>query len=174
LVILDEFQRYRQILDEKDADPFLKALLEPEDSVVPPAVLLLSATPYRLLSTRWEEARGALAHSKLLELIEFLAGADVRERAKALFADFGDKLRDIAAHADASRPELVEEVARAAKLRDDLRGGGKEPGRELSRRKPAQRYDTRAKLNENSGFADFFWCGRALRHNLKSSRKRSI
>src|SRR3546814_19634103 len=27
LVILDEFQRYRQILDEKDQDPLLKALL---------------------------------------------------------------------------------------------------------------------------------------------------
>lgn len=122
LVILDEFQRYRQILDEKDADPLLKALLEPEHLVVPPAVLLLSATPYRLLSTRWEEARGALAHSQLLELIEFLAGADVRERAKVLFADFGDKLRDIAAHADASSPELAAEVAQAARLRDELRG----------------------------------------------------
>lgn len=122
LVILDEFQRYRQILDEKDADPLLKALLEPEASAVPPAILLLSATPYRLLSTRWEEARGALAHAELLELIEFLAGHDVRERAKTLFSDFGDKLRDIAAHADASHPELAGEVAEAARLRDELRG----------------------------------------------------
>jgi hypothetical protein len=30
LVILDEFQRYRQLLDEKDADPLLKALLDPK------------------------------------------------------------------------------------------------------------------------------------------------
>ncbi|MDO8605724.1 MAG: hypothetical protein Q7R40_04235 [Phaeospirillum sp.] len=122
LVVLDEFQRYRQILDEKDADPLLKALLEPEGSGVPPATLLLSATPYRLLSTRWEEARGALAHAELLELIEFLAGPDVRERAKTLFSDFGDKLRDIVAHADASHPELRGEVAEAARLRDELRG----------------------------------------------------
>jgi hypothetical protein len=122
LVILDEFQRYRQILDEKDTDPLLKALLEPEGSVVPPAILLLSATPYRLVTTRWEEARGALAHAELLELIEFLAGPGVRERAKTLFSDFGDKLRDIAAHADASRPELKVEVAEAARLRDELRG----------------------------------------------------
>lgn len=57
LVILDEFQRYRQILEEKDADPLLKALLEPANSTVPPAILLLSATPYRLLSTRWEETK---------------------------------------------------------------------------------------------------------------------
>lgn len=122
LVVLDEFQRYRQILDEKDADPLLKALLEPEGTGSPPATLLLSATPYRLLSTRWEEARGALAHTELLELIEFLAGPDVRERAKTLFSDFGDKLRDIVAHADASHPELRGEVAEAARLRDELRG----------------------------------------------------
>ena len=107
LVVFDEFQRYRQILDEKDTDPLLKALLEPEGSAVPPAVLLLSATPYRLLSKRWEEARGVLAHAELLELIEFLAGPDVREHAKTLFSDFGDKLRDIAAHSDAGRPRVA-------------------------------------------------------------------
>src|SRR3546814_7174123 len=55
LVILDEFQRYRQILDEKDQDPLLKALLGSDGAATGPAVLLLSATPYRLLSTRWDE-----------------------------------------------------------------------------------------------------------------------
>jgi hypothetical protein len=53
-------------------------------------------------------------------------------------------------------------------------GGGNDTGGQLSPGEAAQRYDTRAKLNENSDFADFRWCGRALRHNLKSSRKRSI
>jgi hypothetical protein len=121
LVILDEFQRYRQLLDEKDADPLLKALLEPEGSARRPAILLLSATPYPYLTTRWEEARGALAHAELLKLIEFLAGSDARDRAKDLFADFGDKLRAISAHSDANRPELMEEVAEARRLRDELR-----------------------------------------------------
>lgn len=121
LIVLDEFQRYRQIIDEKDTDPLLKALLQPEGSGVLPAVLLLSATPYRLLSTRWEEARGVLAHAELLELIEFLAGPDVRERAKTLFSDFGDKLRDIAANSDASHPGLRDEVKEAARLRNELR-----------------------------------------------------
>ncbi|SFZ81760.1 Helicase conserved C-terminal domain-containing protein [Devosia enhydra] len=121
LVILDEFQRYRQLLDEKDADPLLKALLEPYGSVARPAILLLSATPYRLLSTRWEEAQGALAHAELLELIEFLAGSDVRDRAKSLFSDFGDKLRDIAVHAEATDPRLEIEINEAAGLRDALR-----------------------------------------------------
>lgn len=121
LVILDEFQRYRQLLDEKDADPLLKALLEPEGSARRPAILLLSATPYPYLTMRWEEARGALANAELLKLVEFLAGPDARDRAKNLFADFGDKLRAISSHSDASRPELMEEVAEARRLRDDLR-----------------------------------------------------
>src|SRR3546814_11286966 len=82
LVILDEFQRYRQILDEKDQDPLLKALLGSDGAATGPAVLLLSATPYRLLSTRWDDARGALAQRELLELVEFLAGASARERAQ--------------------------------------------------------------------------------------------
>ncbi|MHB1543878.1 MAG: helicase-related protein [Acidiferrobacter sp.] len=121
LVILDEFQRYRHLLDQKDADPLLKALLEPNGSVARPAVLLLSATPYRLLTTRWEESRGALAQEELLKLIDFLAGRQARERAKTLFADFGDKLRGIAARADGRGPELKDEVAEAARLRDALR-----------------------------------------------------
>lgn len=121
LVILDEFQRYRQLLDEKDADPLLKALLDPEGSTTPPAILLLSATPYSHLTTRWEEARGALAHAELLKLLEFLGGPDVRDCARKLFSDFGDKLRDIAAHADVSHPELKVEVAEAGRLRDELR-----------------------------------------------------
>ena len=121
LVILDEFQRYRQLLDEKDADPLLKALLDPEGASAPPAILLLSATPYPHLTTRWEDARGTLAHAELLKLIEFLGGPDVRDHARKLFSDFGDKLRDIAAHGDASRPELKDDVAEAGRLRDELR-----------------------------------------------------
>ncbi|WP_316191850.1 MULTISPECIES: DEAD/DEAH box helicase [unclassified Bradyrhizobium] len=120
LVILDEFQRYRQLLDEKD-DPLLKALLEPQGPAVRPAILLLSATPYRLLSTRWEEAQGALAHAELLEVIEFLAGRTVRDRAKTLFSDFGDRLRDIVGHAEKVHPSLEVEIAEAARLRDALR-----------------------------------------------------
>lgn len=121
LVILDEFQRYRQMLDEKDTDPILRALLEPASPAAPPAILLLSATPYRLLTTRWEEAGGSLSHVQLLELIEFLSGPDVRDRAKTLFSDFGNKLRDISAHADVSSLELRMEVTEAARLRDALR-----------------------------------------------------
>ena len=121
LVILDEFQRYRQLLDEKDADPLLKALLEPPGSGARPAILLLSATPYRLLSTRWEESQGALAQTELLALIEFLAGGAVRDHAKTLFSEFGEKLRDIAAHSEARVLSLRIEIQEAGRLRDALR-----------------------------------------------------
>lgn len=120
LVILDEFQRYRHLLGDEGADSLLRTLLEPEGAP-PPAVLLLSATPYPPLTTRWEEARGILAHEKFLKLIAFLAGADVRDRAKTLFSAFGDKLRDIAAHANENHPALKSEIADARQLRDDLR-----------------------------------------------------
>ena len=110
LVILDEFQRYRQVPDEQEQDPLLKTLLGSDGGASAPAVLLLSATPYRLLSTRWDEARGAPAQRELLDLVEFLAGAPARDKAKHLFAAFGDKLRDIVAHTDADHPEVAPEI----------------------------------------------------------------
>ncbi len=121
LVILDEFQRYRHLLNEKDADPLLKALLEPHGVEDRPAILLLSATPYRLLSTRWEETQGALAQTELLALIEFLAGGAVRDHAKTLFSEFGEKLRDIAAHVEPRDPNLEDAIREAGRLRDALR-----------------------------------------------------
>lgn len=120
LVILDEFQRYRHLLEDKDADPLLKALLDPE-TASRPAILLLSATPYPHLATRWDEARGTLAHAELLNLISFLAGSDVRDRARELFSDFGDTLRAIAAHSEMNHAELGREEAKARRLRDELR-----------------------------------------------------
>ncbi|MFZ6813792.1 hypothetical protein ACO0K3_04945 [Undibacterium sp. Rencai35W] len=121
LVILDEFQRYRQLLDEQDQDPLLKALFGSDCITPPPALLLLSATPYRMLSTRWEEARGVLAQRELLDLVEFLAGASVREKATGLFSAFGDKLRDIVAHTNIDHPAVMKDVGDAAILRDQLR-----------------------------------------------------
>lgn len=121
LVILDEFQRYRQVLDDRDADPLLAALLNPPASTRRPAILLLSATPYRLLSTRWEESQGVLAHTELLELVGFLAGDGARTNAKELFARFGDKLRDIAADVDGDHPDREAEIIEAGEIRDALR-----------------------------------------------------
>ncbi|MDE0109219.1 MAG: DEAD/DEAH box helicase [Bryobacterales bacterium] len=121
LIVFDEFQRYRHILFDKDSDPLLKALLGSENPATPPAVLLLSATPYRLLHTRWEEAHGVLAHTELLEVIEFLAGSRIRGQARTLFSKFGDRLRVISTSANANDPKLSGTVIEAARLRDELR-----------------------------------------------------
>lgn len=121
LIILDEFQRYRHILSEEEPDLLVRALLEPQHSTARPALLLLSATPYRLLTTRLDEARGLFAHAEFLELIEFLAGSHVCERAKSLFSDFGDMLRGISAHAEANHHDIPIQIEQAAKLRDEIR-----------------------------------------------------
>lgn len=120
LIVFDEFQRYRSLLDGADANSLMGTLLEPEDSP-PPAVLLLSATPYPHLTTRWDEAQGVLAHAEMFKLIGFLAGDDVRETAKKLFSRFGDCLREIAADADNSLEQLQDRLAKGRQLGDELR-----------------------------------------------------
>jgi hypothetical protein len=58
LVILDEFQRFRHLLDEEtDAALLFRAICEYADEATqrPTKVLLLSATPYRMYTTRAED-----------------------------------------------------------------------------------------------------------------------
>jgi hypothetical protein len=80
LVIFDEFQKFRPVLiNEKEAipDPVsvqLRGTGRPTDA----AVLLLSATPYRLYSSRREEAAGISHHQQFYELIRFLFGPGTR------------------------------------------------------------------------------------------------
>jgi hypothetical protein len=121
VVILDEFQRYRELLEESETNPLLKTLFQKRDFRPPPAILLLSATPYPHLTTRWEEARGALAHVELLKLIGFLGGPKLQDEAGALFSAFGNKLRDIATRVDRHHPELKAQVLDAEELGDRLR-----------------------------------------------------
>ncbi|MGG5823635.1 hypothetical protein, partial [Falsiroseomonas sp. HW251] len=119
LIIFDEFQRYRALLSNAGrSDRLVKALLDGRRGN-PPALLLLSATPYRQYVSRWEEARGIEAQSEFFELIEFLAGnrgADVRRDAEDAFRAFGSALRGIASLPRAS-PDLpvVERQARDAR-----------------------------------------------------------
>ena len=55
------------------------------------ACFLLSATPYRLYSTRQEEAAGASHHQDFFELIRFLFGPESRQpkEIERAFLDFG-------------------------------------------------------------------------------------
>jgi hypothetical protein len=95
LVILDEFQCYRELLDGGADNPLARQLLEGKDGATPPPILLLSATPYRFYAERWETGAGAAPHVELFDLIAFLGGADVRSEAETQFRRFGELLHVI-------------------------------------------------------------------------------
>jgi len=99
LVIFDEFQRFRDLVQESDELPPSRVLrlLRGEEMEDAPGLLLLSATPYKPYVRRWEETDGGTHHKELLDLIEFLHGG----RAKA-----GAKRRDLAKAFDAMENEL--------------------------------------------------------------------
>ncbi|MGO8735855.1 MAG: helicase-related protein [Terriglobia bacterium] len=75
LIIFDEFQRFQDLVQECDAVPQSRVLrlLRGDDMEDPPALLLLSATPYKPYARRWEDSGGE-AHKEFLELIQFLYG----------------------------------------------------------------------------------------------------
>jgi hypothetical protein len=83
LVIYDEFQRFRDLVEnlsekteEERAAQRVIGHLRGDDAENPPALLLLSATPYRLFTRRWEEEAGSSHRSEFFELVEFLYGSD--------------------------------------------------------------------------------------------------
>jgi hypothetical protein len=96
LVIFDEFQKFRELLiDPPNAspDPVTRSL-RGEGRGESHAVLLLSATPYRLYSSRQDEVAGLSHHQDFFELIRFLFGSETTQP-KSLerdFLDFGAKM----------------------------------------------------------------------------------
>lgn len=110
LVILDEFQCYRELLDASADNPLARQLLEGKDGSSPPPILLLSATPYRFYAERWETGAGAAPHVELFDLIAFLGGADVRSEAEAQFRRFGDLLHVIGRLSLDSRQAAIDEA----------------------------------------------------------------
>jgi len=94
LIIFDEFQRFREMLAPVTGDRLGRALLGTGGKK--PAMLLLSATPYRLYGESWDGKDGPQAHEELFETIEFLTcNQQAREEAEQLFASFGEILRAI-------------------------------------------------------------------------------
>lgn len=92
IVIFDEFQKFREMLIDPpnvSPDPITLALRGGGPSSH--GVILLSATPYRLYSTRQEEAAGASHHQDFFELIRFLFGPESRQpkEIERAFLDFG-------------------------------------------------------------------------------------
>ena len=110
LVIFDEFQRFRDMLVQSDDAAVERVLgrLRGELSDSPPALLLLSATPYKLYARRSEEGGGQSSREDFFDLIYRLYGAtgQARERSDrcaALFSIFEDELRKGKPDSEAAR-----------------------------------------------------------------------
>ncbi len=87
LIIFDEFQKFRDLLIDPNpkagvpastTDPLTLAF-RGGSKASDPAVLLLSATPYRPYSSRQEEREGFSHHREFFELIRFLFGPETNE-----------------------------------------------------------------------------------------------
>ena len=78
LVIFDEFQRFRDLLNQDldEASSRVIRKLRGDGQPDSPALLLLSATPYRLFTRRLEEEEGSSHRQEFFDLIEFLFGGD--------------------------------------------------------------------------------------------------
>ena len=116
LVIFDEFQRYRDLLAPTKDDRLVQALLDGENGHRP-AILLLSATPYRLFSETWETTHGAQPHMELFGIVEFLGGRAVRSDTERLFLRFGAILRRIAEASDEPLDSSLIDTAREVRGR---------------------------------------------------------
>jgi hypothetical protein len=96
LVIFDEFQKYREILiDPPDVAPDpVTQVLRGEIRAGGHGVLLLSATPYRLYTSRQDEAAGLSHQQDFFQLIRFLFGSKTSEpkEIERTLLDFGAKM----------------------------------------------------------------------------------
>ena len=102
LVIMDEFQRFRFLIDNKDMDSKLltdKFLTDKSDDVQDLVrVLLLSATPYKMYSTPEEiEDTGEDSHYKeFMSVMKFLIDKDTDyAKFKTVWTDYSHSLREI-------------------------------------------------------------------------------
>ncbi|MDF1836196.1 MAG: DEAD/DEAH box helicase, partial [Alteraurantiacibacter sp. bin_em_oilr2.035] len=77
LIILDEFQRFRELLRGKGEPAELaRALFDYSDDTASARTLLLSATPYKMLTLSGDEPDDGDHYEDFLETIEFLYGRD--------------------------------------------------------------------------------------------------
>ena len=110
LVIFDEFQCYRDLLliQHGDLDHVRRSLIQGSGDG-PPAMLLLSATPYRLADD--VKAKGATAHAEFHELLGFLGGASLKTRSEQLLERFRHLLSEVAnAPADGASATVIAET----------------------------------------------------------------
>lgn len=143
LIIFDEFQKFRPVLIDppgRRADT-LTMSIRGKGQKNDPGVLLLSATPYRLYSTRHDEAAGRSHHQDFFELLCFLFGTErkklvdlevalqqFRERMMAESVDFEQlhKFRDTIQRrlklvmSRTERPESKDSTNRSCRLQAEI------------------------------------------------------
>lgn len=100
LVILDEFQRFRHLLDGNDAAAELAQHLFDQDTA---RVLLLSATPYKMYTLPEESEAHDDHYADFLRTARFLMGAQQTAEFQRELSDFRHALLDLAG----SPPETV-------------------------------------------------------------------
>lgn len=74
LFILDEFQRFKTLLDgddETEATEIAKAVLHNDEA----KVILLSATPFKPFTTQLDQLRGENHHQEFKKIVEYLGGS---------------------------------------------------------------------------------------------------
>lgn len=183
LIIFDEFQRFFDILIQQpsenteaededehsaehraEAEHIMRVLLEPRDDAENgakkrPAILMLSATPYRLYS-RYRD--GGQHHSEFFELLKFLFADDAPENLGALEQDFKaykeSLVRDVPGSSGAFEVKTnIEERLRLVMARTERAALAPALGEAKSRKK-----------HEETVQADDF---RVFRHFVESLRK---
>jgi len=125
LIICDEFQNYRELLlgsiegaKPKQEGKLMQRLIAGSVGIVP-RVLLLSATPFRLFRSSWQEATQSGGSEQLEQLLTFLATPGTAKEIMGLFSEFNSALRLFARATDVSAPACRATVER---LREELEG----------------------------------------------------
>ena len=127
LIILDEFQRFQEILTGKEEDDEATELAQQLFRLPNVKLLLLSATPYRMLVQRGEAAPNADHYHEFHDLMEFLIGED-----KALVEQYRNAWATYQQKMDALNPYLpddqlpprdaVQEILRSVMCRTERAG----------------------------------------------------
>jgi hypothetical protein len=124
LIIFDEFQKFRDLLiDPKPKPGKPQVVPDPLTSALRgggtrsgPALLLLSATPYRPFSSRQQEREGFSHHQDFFELVSFLFGPESNEPKQIEMA-----IRDFGREMLAKEPAFVRLAALQTMLQESLR-----------------------------------------------------
>ena len=113
LIILDEFQRFKDLLDpDKESGALARGLFEYQHEASSARVLLLSATPYKMYTLDHEE--GEDHYRDFVDTLRFLTDGDTT-RVEGLLRDYRDELLRLSADsgtAEKTRDALEAELRR--------------------------------------------------------------